>query len=262
MFAHPRRRPRPTRDGGPRDRRQAPQAQEEEARCTPAKRKPQPRRRRSARPPRPRRPPPRARSAGARSARSASPRSASASPRAARIPPRPGPRRRPRPARPRRSRPRRRRPTLPVINSPIAVYDGAVRRRPGRAPAVARRLRPAARPGRASSPSSGSSGAVLSLTRPTGAAPMDGPAPTRRRRRRSSPYDQLGPRPPLLARPHGPLAPPARRAARARLPRLVRDLQRRGRLQPLHARPDEPLPRPRARQLQGAWCARSRRTRR
>ena len=54
----------------------------------------------------------------------------------------------------------------------------SVRLRAGRAAAVARRLRPAARPGRPRWPRWGWRRRVLSLTRPSGAAPMDGPAPT------------------------------------------------------------------------------------
>ena len=84
--------------------------------------------------------------------------------------------------------------------------------------------------------------AVFSLTRPSGAAPMDGPGADRRRRAAVA-AGHLVRRPPVLVRPHGPLGPPARRAARAGLPRLVGDDQRRGRLQRADARPDQRLPR-------------------
>ena len=139
-------------------------------------------------------------------------------------------------------------PKLSVITSPIAVYDGPF------GFAQAERLLWRAgfgpRPGQAAALAAlGLEKAVLSLTRPSGAAPMDGPAPTDDGDAARA-LRPLRPRPPVLARPHGPLAPPARRAARARLPRLVRDLQRRGRLGAVHARPDQPVPRPRPRQLQ------------
>ena len=81
---------------------------------------------------------------------------------------------------------------------------------------------------------------------PSGAAPMSG-ADADRRRRAAVAAGHLVRRPPLLVRPHGPLGPPARRAPRARLPRLVGDLQRRRRLQRDDARADERLPRARAR---------------
>ncbi len=49
----------------------------------------------------------------------------------------------------------------------------------------------------------------------------------RRRRQPDRPRRRLGPRPPLVARPDDPLRPSPGRADGARLPRLVRDLQRR-----------------------------------
>ena len=55
---------------------------------------------------------------------------------------------------------------------------------------MARRLRPAPRARLPSWPGSGSSAAVLSLTRPIGAAPMDGPAPTDEDGAPLSPYDR------------------------------------------------------------------------
>jgi hypothetical protein len=61
--------------------------------------------------------------------------------------------------------------------------------------------------------------AVRLLNR-AGFGPVPGPRSPRRR---------LGPRPPLVARPHGALRPAARRADDARLARLVRDLERRRR---------------------------------
>ena len=89
--------------------------------------------------------------------------------------------------------------------------------------------------------------AVMSFTRPTGQAPLDGPEPMNGSVAINV-ADRRG-RVRLLARPHGPLAPPARRAARARLPRLVGHAPRRREHERGDAQPDEHLPRPRPRQL-------------
>ena len=109
-------------------------------------------------------------------------------------------------------------------------------------------IRPAARPGgRAGRAGDGEGRAVAHAPerhRADGRPGADG------RRRSDRALRPLRARPPVLARPHGPLAPPARRAARAGVPRLVRDLQRRGRLGAADARPDQRVPRQRPRQLQ------------
>ena len=52
-----------------------------------------------------------------------------------------------------------------------------------------------------------------------------------------------------MARPHGPLRPAARRADDLHLARLVRELQREGQRPAADARPEQPVPRTRAREL-------------
>ena len=96
----------------------------------------------------------------------------------------------------------------------------------------------------------GLAGAVQSLTRVSGPAPLDGPEPLDQEGRPLRPargYDHdhaywldrmVRSRHQLVER-HG-----------ADLPRLVRDLQRRGRLDAAHARADQRVPRQRPRQLQ------------
>ena len=117
-------------------------------------------------------------------------------------------------------------PRLKTIKSPIAVYAGAFG--PAQAERLAWRAGFGPRPGQVGQLAAlDLEAAVMSFTRPTGDAPLDGPEPMNgdepdqpgQRRRRVQ----------LLARPHGPLAPPARRAARARVPRLVGDPPRRRR---------------------------------
>ena len=85
-------------------------------------------------------------------------------------------------------------------------------------------------------------GAVQSLTRPSGAADTARPGAGRRRRQPDGARRRLGPRPPLVARPHGAQRPAAGRADGARLPRLVRDLHRRRLQTAADDRPVEPLP--------------------
>ena len=111
---------------------------------------------------------------------------------------------------------------------------------------MARRVRPAPRPGRPArgdGPRGG--GDVVHPSGRPGAARRPRAA---QRRRPDQPSVRRG-RVQLLARPHGALAPPARRAARAGVPRLVGDASRRRQHERRDARPDEHLPRPRARQL-------------
>ena len=159
----------------------------------------------------------------------------------------------------RKCKPRKRKPQPPGSTHPPAPRRHAARRRPRAAgparPATAAaeddhvadrgvrgHVRRAHRPsGCCGAPASaraparptrsrrmGLEAAVLSLTRPTGEAVLDGPGAARRRAP-LAPVRHLVRRPPLLVRPHGPLAITAGRAARARLPRLVGDVQRRGR---------------------------------
>ncbi len=83
--------------------------------------------------------------------------------------------------------------------------------------------------------------------------------PARRRSRGPEPVDEEGnPLDPanawgedhcLVARPHGPLRPAARRAHDLHLPRLVRQLQRAGQQPAADARPERPVPLDGARQL-------------
>ena len=81
-------------------------------------------------------------------------------------------------------------PKLLVIQSPIAVYDGAFG--PRQAERLLWRAGFGPRPGQAAELAAlGLERAVLSLTRPSGAAPMDGPAPTDEGAP-LSPYDQWG----------------------------------------------------------------------
>ena len=136
-----------------------------------------------------------------------------------------------------------------------------VRRAAGATPAVARRVRPAARPGRASSPGSGLDGAVRSLTRPASRR-LDRPRPARRPRPAAGAARRLGPRPPVVAGPHGPHRGAARRAHDARLARLVRDLQGRRPTQTLMLRQNAAAAPPRARVLRGPRARRSPGTRR
>ena len=113
--------------------------------------------------------------------------------------------------------------------SPDRRLRRRLRRPPGRAAAVARRASARGRARRPSSPRWASTAAVASLTRPAGAATLVGPEPTVD----GEPLDPYG------TWGHDHLwwidrmvrsRPPARRADDARLPRLVRDLQRRRRL--------------------------------
>ena len=133
-------------------------------------------------------------------------------------------------------------PPAPAAPQPFGVYTGPVRPRAGEAAARPRRLRPA--PGR---------GAELRRARhaerrplPDAAerpAQLNGPEPVDDDGDPIAPGGQLRPRPPLVARPHGPQHPPAGRAHGAGLPRLVRDLER-GVDQPAaDDRPVEPVPR-------------------
>ena len=119
----------------------------------------------------------------------------------------------------------------------------------GRAPAVARRLRARARPGRRARE------ARAARRRQVADAP--GVDAARRAERRTTARAaaraarRLGPRPPVVAGPDGPHAGAARRADDARLARLVRDLEV-GRPAEADAAPERAAAPPRARQLRGA----------
>ena len=120
----------------------------------------------------------------------------------------------------------RRRPPVPAAHADRRLLRH-LRRAPGRAPAVARRVRPFA-------------GHAEAL--PPWASPRRGVAHPPGRRGRAhraprpvdddgnplAPGGRVGPRPPLVARPHGAHQPAARGAHDARLARLVRHLARRG----------------------------------
>ena len=116
---------------------------------------------------------------------------------------------------------------------PLPVYTGPF------GPAQAERLLWRAgfgpRPGEdARSPERGLDGAVAMLLT-TGPDSLVG-KPPKVDGRRLVPARQVRSRPPLVARPHGAHVPPLTRADDARLARLVRDLERDGRL----AAPDDP----------------------
>ena len=109
-------------------------------------------------------------------------------------------------------------PRLKTIQSPIAVYQGAFGSR--QAERLAWRAGFGPRPGQAAQLAAMDlEAAVMSFTRPAGPGAARRPGAAQRRQP-DQPGDRRG-RVRLLARPHGALAPPARRAARARLPRLV-----------------------------------------
>ena len=151
----------------------------------------------------------------------------------------------------RRGPARLRRPRLP----------GPLRPRAGRAAAVAGRLRPAPGRGGEARARRACGGAVQSLTRPPKER-LTGPAPQDERRAPAGAGGRLGPRPPLVARPHGALEPAAGRAHDARLARLVRDLQRRRRLAAPDAAPERALPQARRSARSRTCCCASRATRR
>ena len=111
---------------------------------------------------------------------------------------------------------------------------------------MARRLRPAARPGRAAR-RAGPRGRRHVLHPPDrpGAARRPGADERREPDQRRHGRGRVR----VLARPHGPLPPPARRAPGARLPRLVGHPPRRREHERGDAQPDEHLPRARPRQL-------------
>ncbi|CAA9530805.1 MAG: PROBABLE SIGNAL PEPTIDE PROTEIN, partial [uncultured Solirubrobacteraceae bacterium] len=139
----------------------------------------------------------------------------------------------------------------PAERDPARVADaGRLDAQPQerRAPAVARRLRTASRPGRGArghrSPRR-RRGADPRLRRR--AAHRLGPA--RRERQPARPRERLGSRPLLVARPHGPLRAPARRADDPHLARLVRDARRRP---GPSARPERDDAQARARLVRGA----------
>ena len=131
-----------------------------------------------------------------------------------------------------------------------SALHGAVPDRRGRTPALARRLRPAARPGRKPRPPRPRRG--RSLAHPPSRRALDRPSSPRRQGAPARARRRLRPRPPLVARPDGADAPAARRADDARLARLVRHLELGCRLAEADARP-EPAPAAlRARQLRPA----------
>ena len=124
---------------------------------------------------------------------------------------------------------------------PAGAYQGPVRAGAGEAAAGTGRLRRGPRTGRAAGqPRAGRRGPVADPAQRRRDAARAGPG--RRRQQPDRPRRRLRPRPPLVPRPHGAQRPAAGRADGARLPRLVRDLQRQ-RLPPAAAdRPVQPLP--------------------
>ena len=128
--------------------------------------------------------------------------------------------------------------------------QGKLRRRSGRAPALARRFRAAQ--GR-----SGGARQARARRRRTGAR-EPGPRTARRPRaeRREGPpartLRRLGARPRLVARPHGAHLAPARGAHDPRLARLVCDLEQRRRLAEADAEPEPAVPRARHGLVPGA----------
>src|SRR5215204_960743 len=139
-----------------------------------------------------------------------------------------------------RRRHRNLRPGFVARRCPHTGLQGPVRPRPGRAAALARRLRAAQGRGRAASEEGPRRRRPLADPSPEGA-----PRRAEAARRRGPPARsgrRLGSRPRLVARPHGPNEPPADRADDADLARLVRDVERRRRLADADAAPEPALP--------------------
>ena len=114
-----------------------------------------------------------------------------------------------------RARPRRRPRSIARARRGGCCGARASGRRPGQAEALAGQPLEAGRRSRSRGPS--------------GAATLQRPGTDRRRRQRARARRRLGPGPLLVAGPHDPLRPAARRADDLHLARLVRQLQREGR---------------------------------
>ena len=141
-------------------------------------------------------------------------------------------------------RSRRQRPPPPRSES----LGAADHPRSGAAAVLARGLRADAGPGR------GAAGqplrqVVYGLTRPSGPATLTGPEPVDEDGQSARPRRRVGRGSLLVAGPHGPLRPAARRADDVHLARLVRQLQREGEQPAADARPERPVSRDGARQL-------------
>ncbi len=115
-------------------------------------------------------------------------------------------------------------------------------------PAVARRLRADSRAGRGARRAARPAGRVQPHP-PLRARRPERPRARRRRRQPARPRQRVGAGPLLVVGPHGALRPAARRAHDVHLARLVRQLQRKGRLPAADARPERTVPRTVPRQL-------------
>ena len=140
-----------------------------------------------------------------------------------------------------------------------ARLRGSLWSRAGRETSVAGRLRPATRRGacaRGQGPRRRGRTAAHNRARQARRPPPEGERPP------PLPARQVRPRPSLVARPHGAHEPPAHGADDARLARLVRDVERDGRLAAADDPAEQPVPPLGPRLVPGARHARDRRTRR